>query len=207
MSALVRLFVKDYKNTEKPAVRESYGKLASIIGILANVFLFLIKLVAGLLSNSISITADAINNLTDSGSSVVTLVGFKISGKPADAQHPYGHARMEYVSGLIVSFIIMFLGLQLIKSSVLKIINPEELVFNLLTIVILLVSILIKLWLSIFFRRIGRTINSSSLIATSVDSRNDIIATSAVLVSAIIEHFAALCKHIGSCKYFVAKRG
>ena len=191
MSALVRLFVKDYKNTEKPAVRESYGKLASIIGILANVFLFLIKLVAGLLSNSISITADAINNLTDSGSSVVTLVGFKISGKPADAQHPYGHARMEYVSGLIVSFIIMFLGLQLIKSSVLKIINPEELVFNLLTIVILLVSILIKLWLSIFFRRIGRTINSSSLIATSVDSRNDIIATSAVLVSAIIEHFSS----------------
>lgn len=191
MSALVRLFVKDYKNTEKPAVRESYGKFASIIGILANVFLFLIKLVAGLLSNSISITADAINNLTDSGSSVVTLVGFKISGKPADAKHPYGHARMEYVSGLIVSFIIMFLGLQLIKSSVSKIINPEESVFNLLTIVILLVSILIKLWLSIFFRRIGRTINSSSLIATSVDSRNDIIATSAVLVSAIIEHFSS----------------
>lgn len=190
MSSLVRLFVKDYKNTEKPAVRESHGKFASVVGILANVFLFLIKLVAGLLSNSISITADAINNLTDSGSSVVTLMGFKISGKPADAQHPYGHARMEYISGLIVSFIIMFLGLQLILSSVKKILNPEESVLNLLTIAILLVSILIKLWLSIFFRKIGKTINSSSLIATSVDSRNDIIATSAVLASTVIEHFS-----------------
>lgn len=190
MSSLFRLFIKDYKNTEKPAVRESHGKFASVVGILANVFLFLIKLVAGLLSNSISITADAINNLTDSGSSVVTLMGFKISGKPADAQHPYGHARMEYISGLIVSFIIMFLGLQLILSSVKKILNPEESVLNLLTIAILLVSILIKLWLSIFFRKIGKTINSSSLIATSVDSRNDIIATSAVLASTVIEHFS-----------------
>lgn len=186
MNALIRLFVKDYKNVNKPAVRESYGKFASVVGIITNFVLFSIKLVAGLLSNSVSITADAVNNLSDSGSSLVTLVGFKISGKPADEQHPYGHARMEYISGLIVSFIIIFLGLQLVRSSIVKILHAEDLEFNLLTIAILVVSILLKLWLCLFSRKIGKIIDSSTLFATAADSRNDILATSAVLISIII---------------------
>lgn len=186
MNALIRLFVKDYKNVNKPAVRESYGKFASVVGIITNFVLFSIKLVAGLLSNSVSITADAVNNLSDSGSSLVTLVGFKISGKPADEQHPYGHARMEYISGLIVSFIIIFLGLQLVRSSIVKILHAEDLEFNLLTIAILVVSIFLKLWLCLFSRKIGKIIDSSTLFATAADSRNDILATSAVLISIII---------------------
>lgn len=186
LNALIRLFVKDYKNVNKPAVRESYGKFASVVGIITNFVLFSIKLVAGLLSNSVSITADAVNNLSDSGSSLVTLVGFKISGKPADEQHPYGHARMEYISGLIVSFIIIFLGLQLVRSSIVKILHAEDLEFNLLTIAILVVSILLKLWLCLFSRKIGKIIDSSTLFATAADSRNDILATSAVLISIII---------------------
>lgn len=186
MNYLIRLFVKDYKNTGNPDVRQSYGKFAGIVGIIVNLVLFIIKIIAGLLSRSVSITADAVNNLSDSGSSLVTLVGFKISGKPADAEHPYGHARMEYISGLIVSFIIMFLGLQLVRSSITKILRPEDVEFGWLTVAILIISILLKLWYSLFSRRIGKAVSSATLIAASVDSRNDILATSAVLISIII---------------------
>ncbi len=183
---LIRFFIKDHENTANPNVRENYGKFASVIGIATNLLLFIIKITAGMLFNSISIVADAVNNLSDSASSVVTLVGFKISGKPADEQHPYGHARMEYISGLIVSFIIIFLGLQLIVSSVDKIKHPQTAEFSMISIAILIIAILIKLWQCIFYRNMGKKINSMTLVATSVDSRNDILSTSAVLAAAII---------------------
>ncbi|HEX2947532.1 MAG TPA: cation diffusion facilitator family transporter [Clostridia bacterium] len=183
---LIRLFIKDHKNSDNVQVRESYGKLAGKVGIATNFLLFLIKIAVGTLFHSISITADAVNNLSDSGSSVVTLVGFKISGKPADADHPYGHARMEYISGLIVSFVIVILGFQLVQTSVDKIIHPQTAQFSWITILVLVVSILIKLWQCLFYRKIGKTIDSSALVATSFDSRNDILATSSVLIATII---------------------
>ena len=183
---LIRLFIKDRNNTENAKVRESYGKFAGIVGIATNFILFIIKIIAGTLFHSISITADAVNNLSDSGSSVVTLIGFKISGKPADAKHPYGHARMEYISGLIVSFAIVILGFQLVQTSVDKILHPQEAQFSWLTIDVLVVSIFIKLWQCLFYRKIGKTIDSSALIATSFDSRNDILATTSVLIAAVV---------------------
>ncbi len=183
---LIRMFIKDRDNIENARVRENYGKLAGIVGIATNLILFLIKIIAGTLSGSISITADAVNNLSDSGSSVVTLIGFKISGKPADADHPYGHARMEYISGLIVSFIILVLGFELAKTSAEKIIHPQPPQFSWLVVVILLVSVLMKLWQCLFYRKIGRRIDSSALAATSLDSRNDILATSSVLAAIVI---------------------
>lgn len=183
---LIKLFIRNSKDTSNPQVRERYGKLSGIVGIATNMILFLIKITAGLLFNSISIIADAVNNLSDSGSSLITLIGFKITGKPADAEHPYGHARMEYIAGLIVSFIVSFLGFELIQSSVNKIIHPQKTVFSIISISVLTASILIKLWQFMFFRKIGKIINSSTLVATSYDSRNDILSTSAVLVAIII---------------------
>lgn len=183
---LIRLFIRNRENTENARVRENYGKFAGVVGIATNFILFLIKITVGTLFHSISITADAVNNLSDSGSSVVTLVGFKISGKPADAGHPYGHARMEYISGLIVSFVIVILGFQLVQTSADKIIHPQTAQFSWLTVIVLVVSVLIKLWQCLFYRNIGRTIDSSALIATSFDSRNDILATSSVLIATVI---------------------
>ncbi|MGE5605940.1 MAG: cation diffusion facilitator family transporter [Bacteroidota bacterium] len=183
---LIKLFLKGNQNVANAKVRERYGKLAGIVGIASNFLLFLIKIIVGTLFNSIAIIADAVNNLSDSGSSLITLLGFKLSGKPADEKHPYGHARMEYISGLIVSFIILFLGLQLIQSSVGKIIHPQAAEFSVISIVTLVIAILIKLWQSMFYRKIGKIIKSTTLLATSVDSRNDILATSAVLVAAIV---------------------
>jgi len=185
---LVKLFVKNYQNTKNPRVREGYGNFASVAGIMSNFLLFIIKITVGTLFHSIAITADAVNNLSDSGSSLVTLVGFKISGKPADAKHPYGHARMEYVSALIVSFSILFLGVQLIQSSVDKIMHPQMSEFSMLTVAVLIVSILIKLWQCLFYRKIGKIIDSGAIVATAFDSRNDILATSAVLLATIITH-------------------
>jgi len=183
---LIRLFIRDRRNTENAQVRENYGKLAGKVGIATNFLLFLIKITVGTLFHSISITADAVNNLSDSGSSVVTLIGFKISGKPADADHPYGHARMEYISGLIVSFVIVILGFQLAQTSVDKIIHPQTAQFSWLTIIVLVVSILIKLWQCLFYRKVGMTIDSSALVATSFDSRNDILATTSVLIATVV---------------------
>ena len=185
---LIKKLIKNYENTGNSRVRENYGKLASIMGIGSNLLLFVIKITVGLLFNSISITADAVNNLSDSGSSLVTLLGFKLSGKPADADHPFGHQRMEYISGLVVSFIILFLGLQLIQSSFDKILHPELPQFSMITVGVLVVAILIKLWQCLFYRKIGKTINSLTLMATAIDSRNDIMATSAVLVATIITY-------------------
>ena len=187
---LARLFIKDYKNTDNYKVREQYGKLAGITGIITNLLLFVMKITVGAIFNSIAIIADSINNLSDSASSIVTVVGFKLSGKPADEKHPYGHARIEYIAGMIVSFIILVLGLQLGKSSFDKILSPEETVFSYVTVGILVASILIKVWQCLFYRRIAKTIASSTLKATSADSFNDVIATTVVLIGAIISQFA-----------------
>lgn len=191
-SILIKKLIKNYKNTGNSRVRESYGKFASIVGIASNLLLFIIKMTVGLLFNSISIIADAVNNLSDSGSSLVTLLGFKLSGKPADANHPFGHQRMEYISGLAVSFIILFLGLQLIQSAFEKILHPELPQFSIISVVILIASILIKLWQCLFYRKIGKTINSLTLVATSIDSRNDIIATASVLVATIVTYLTGI---------------
>jgi len=186
---LLKLFVKDYKDTSDPSVREAYGKLSGITGIVTNLLLCAVKITAGVLAGSISIIADAVNNLSDSGSAIVTLISFKISGKPADAGHPYGHARMEYISGLIISITVMFLGLELFLNSVRKIIEPQEMVFSWLIVLILAFSILLKLWLCLFYRKLGRAINSDAISAAMVDSRNDILATSAVLAALQVSGF------------------
>ena len=182
---LIRLGVKEPEKVSSPAVREQYGRLAGIVGVGSNVVLFLIKFAAGVLFSSISVMADAVNNLSDAGSSVITLVGFKLSGKPADAEHPYGHARMEYITGLVVSFLIILIGLQLVRSSVEKIFHPDPIHFSWLTVGVLAVSILIKLWQSRFNRTIGRRIQSTTLEATATDSMGDVLSTSAVLLSTL----------------------
>lgn len=183
---ILRIFVRDHKNTEDPAVRDKCGRVAGAVGIVTNFLLFLMKIIVGTVFHSVSVTADAVNNLTDSGSSVVTLIGFKIASKPADEKHPFGHARIEYLSGVIVSFIVIFLGLQLGMSSVEKIITPEENALTPVALVVLVISILAKLWQCLFYRKVGRMIKSESVEATSKDSRNDVIATSVVLLGAVI---------------------
>ena len=185
-SAIMKAFVPGYGEKDEPRVREQSGKVAGIVGIATNLLLFAIKLVAGLVSGSVAVMADAVNNLTDSGSSIVMLVGFKLAGKPADAEHPFGHARIEYLSGVIVSFIVLFLGLELGMTSVEKIITPEDADFSPFALAILVVSVLIKLWQCFFYRSVGKTIHSDTVYATSSDSRNDVIATSVVLLGAVI---------------------
>ena len=183
---ILRIFVRDHKNTEDPAVRDKCGRVAGAVGIVTNFLLFLMKIIVGTVFHSVSVTADAVNNLTDSGSSVVTLIGFKMASKPADEKHPFGHARIEYLSGVIVSFIVIFLRLQLGMSSIEKILTPEENALTPVALVVLVISILAKLWQCLFYRKVGRMIKSESVEATSKDSRNDVIATSVVLLGAVI---------------------
>lgn len=183
---ILRIFVRDHKNTEDPAVRDKCGRVAGAVGIVTNFLLFLMKIIVGTAFHSVSVTADAVNNLTDSGSSVVTLIGFKMASKPADEKHPFGHARIEYLSGVIVSFIVIFLGLQLGMSSIEKILTPEENALTPVALVVLVISILAKLWQCLFYRKVGRMIKSESVEATSKDSCNDVIATSVVLLGAVI---------------------
>ena len=182
---IIKRFVKDYKNTDKPAVRTKYALLAGVVGVISNVFLFLIKIAVGVIFQSISVTADAVNNLTDAGSSVITLIGFKLANKPADKEHPYGHARAEYVTGFVVSVAILLFGFELIKTSFHKILNPNPIKFSYIIIIVLIVSILVKLWQGIFNKKLGRRINSAALTATGQDSMNDVISTSAVLIGII----------------------
>ena len=183
---ILRIFVRDHKNTEDPTMRDKCGRVAGAVGIVTNFLLFLMKIIVGTVFHSVSVTADAVNNLTDSGSSVVTLIGFKMASKPADEKHPFGHARIEYLSGVIVSFIVIFLGLQLGMSSIEKILTPEENALTPVALVVLVISILAKLWQCLFYRKVGRMIKSESVEATSKDSRNDVIATSVVLLGAVI---------------------
>jgi cation diffusion facilitator family transporter len=189
---LIRLFVKNSQEPLNSKLRENYGTFAGAVGIATNFLLFLLKITVGLLFNSIAIIADALNNFTDAGSSIVTLIGFKISGKPADAKHPYGHARMEYISGLLVSVIILFLGLQLVQSSVDKIIHPHPPEFSMITVVVLVAAVLIKLWQYFFYQKIGKQIGSTTIIATSIDSRNDVLVTSAILIAVLINYFTGV---------------
>lgn len=183
---LIGAFIRNPENTSSPSVRRRYGNFAGIVGIATNLVLFTMKIIIGTLSGSIAITADAVNNLSDSGSSLVTLVGFKISGKPADSGHPFGHGRMEYIAGLIVSFIIVIIGYQLIVSSVQKIIEPQETQYDIYVFIVLVVSIAIKVWQCLFYRKIGKKIDSLTLMAASSDSRNDVLATAAVLLAAVV---------------------
>lgn len=186
---LVSLFIKNSDDINNDKVRNSYGLLAGIIGIVINIILFVIKLSVGLLSSSIAIMADAFNNLSDAASSVVTIVGFIMSSKPADAEHPFGHGRMEYISALIVAFMVMLVGVQFIKSSVERILNPEPVVFELIPFLLLLASIVFKLWLSRFNKLIGNKINSTALKATAVDALGDVVTTTVVVFSFLVSKF------------------
>ena len=189
---LVKLFVKDYKNHKNPVVRERYGLLSSIVGILLNIILSLAKLLIGSVTSSISITADAINNLSDAGSCVVTLVGFKMAGMKPDKEHPFGHGRIEYIAALVVGFIVELMGFELIKSSVEKIRNPEELTFSIPAVIVLLISIFGKLWLALFNRYLGKTISSPALSAVVTDSLSDICATAFTLLALILSRYTSL---------------
>ncbi|MDY3971119.1 MAG: cation diffusion facilitator family transporter [Clostridia bacterium] len=189
---LVRKFVKNYKNTADNNVRTAYGKFSGIVGIVCNAVLFIGKIIAGTLSGSVAITADAVNNLSDASSSVISLFGFKLASRPADEEHPYGHGRYEYLSGLMVAVFIMVIGVELFKNSVGKILHPEHVEFSLLSAGVLVFSILLKLWMMFFNKKIGALINSKTLKATAMDSRNDVVTTSAVLVAAAISHFTGV---------------
>ena len=187
---LVRLFIKDCDNVTDPAVRERYGILSGAVGIALNLLLSAGKLFAGLMTGSISITADAFNNLSDAGSSVVTLVGFKLAGQKADDGHPFGHGRMEYLAGLLVSLMILLVGVELGRSSIGKILRPEAVDFSLVSTGILAASILVKLWMGQFNRGLGRKIGSAAMAATAADSLSDAVATAAVLAGTLVNRFA-----------------
>lgn len=189
---LIKCFVKDPDQLSSFSVREAYGKLSSIVGIIINVILSLSKIGIGLIFGSMAVLADGINNLSDAASSIITLVGFKLASKPADTDHPYGHARIEYVSGLIVSFIILFLGMQLIISSFDKILHPDVVNYSFLMIITLIFSIVMKLWLYLFNRSIGKRIDSTTILATAADSFNDVLATSGVLITSLIAKYTTL---------------
>ena len=186
---LIRKFVPDYRKTTDGRVRSAYGKLSSTVSIISNFALFALKLLAGILSASVAITADAFNNLSDASSGIITLLGFKMAGKPADPEHPYGHARYEYLSGLLISVLILVIGVELFKSGFDKILHPQITVFRWITAGILIVSIGVKLWLCLFNRKIGILIDSGTLKAASADSRNDVLSTAAVLAATVISHF------------------
>ncbi|MDD3226957.1 MAG: cation diffusion facilitator family transporter [Tissierellia bacterium] len=186
---IIKKFIKNYENVNEPKVRESYGVTASITGIIANTLLSAGKILTGIIFNSISVTADGVNNLSDAASSVITLIGFKISSKPADKDHPFGHARMEYLTGLILGIAVLLVGVELIKSSFNKIINPSKTIFSMEMIIVLSISVLTKLWLSLFYKKLGDKISSAPLKASSIDSRNDVISTIVVLLSLLISEF------------------
>lgn len=186
---LSRIFIKDYKNYESPAVRSSYGVLCGGFGIFLNILLFIGKFLAGTLAKSVSITADAFNNLADAGSSIITLLGFRLARQKPDTKHPFGHGRIEYIAGLLVSAAIILMGFELAKSSISKIISPEPIEFSVLTAAILVCSILVKLYMVFYNKSIGKKIKSATLSATALDSCSDCIATSVVLVSSLIAHF------------------
>lgn len=189
LKLLSRIFIKDYKNYESPAVRSSYGVLCGGFGIFLNILLFIGKFLAGTLAKSVSITADAFNNLADAGSSIITLLGFRLARQKPDTKHPFGHGRIEYIAGLLVSAAIILMGFELAKSSISKIISPEPIEFSVLTAAILVCSILVKLYMVFYNKSIGKKIKSATLGATALDSCSDCIATSVVLVSSLIAHF------------------
>lgn len=188
----VKFFIKDYENIQDASVRQAYGMLGGVLGIACNLILFLAKLIAGIMTGAISIMADAFNNLSDAGSSIVTLIGFKLAGKPADKEHPFGHGRMEYLAGLFISAAIMLVGWQLGTSSIDKILHPEEVTYRMLSIIILIGSVIVKFWMASYNRYLGNKIQSATMKATAMDSLSDCIATTAVLLSIAIGYFTDL---------------
>lgn len=187
---LIKHFIPNASDVKSPAVRQRYGVVSGVVGILCNALLCTAKIAAGLLTGAVSIVADGINNLSDGGSCVVSLLGFKMAGKPADDKHPFGHGRIEYVAGLIVSFIIVLMGVELAKTSLDKIFHPEEISFSWITPAVLGISILVKLWMCFFNRKMGDKIDSAVLRATAMDSLSDVAATSAVLAGFVIGYWA-----------------
>lgn len=183
---LIHTFIKNYKNTADRAVRTAYGNLACVVSVVCNLLLFVGKTAVGTLAGSVSITADGMNNLSDASSNIVSLVGFKLGSRPADSEHPYGHARYEYLAGLAVSVMILVIGVELLKESFGKVLHPTEVQFGWLTVVVLIASILVKLWMSVLNKKIGRTIQSETLMATAADARNDVITTTTVLVASVL---------------------
>ncbi len=184
---LLKLFVKNRKDPQNPATRAAVGALAGTTGIVCNMLLFLGKLVAGLVSGSIALMSDAFNNLSDAASSVVTLLGFRVARQPADRDHPYGHARLEYLSGLAVAALILVIGAELARDSLVKIFNPQPVTVSGLTYGVLIAAMVLKLWMSHFFRKLSRLIDSTALSATAADSRNDVLATAAVLAGCLCQ--------------------
>ena len=199
---LSKIFIKDRENTSSPKVRKAYGMLCGGMGIALNILLFAGKFLAGFLSNSIAITADAFNNLSDAGSSLITLVGFQMAGQKPDPHHPFGHGRIEYLSGLFVSVAILIMAIELIQSSVDKILHPQPVVFNSLTIIILLVSIAVKIYMAYYNKNIGKKIDSAAMRATATDSLSDTLATTVVLAASLTAHFTGL-KIDGYCGILV----
>lgn len=192
-SLLIKLFIKNPDDVKNNAVRQSYGTLGSVVGILCNLLLCTLKIVTGILSGSISISADGLNNLTDTGSSIITMIGFKLAGKPADSDHPYGHGRMEHMAAFVVSIIILLVGFELFKTSVTTLQNGDALPeYSYISIIILVVSVLIKFWMYLFNRKLGKKIDSEALIATAKDSLNDTIATIVIIISITASMFINL---------------
>ena len=189
---LVNKFIKDSANIESTEVRTRYGMLASVVGIFCNVLLFSVKLAIGLILSSLAVTADAFNNLSDAASSIISFVGVKMAGKPADAEHPYGHGRIEYIAALIVSFLVIEVGFTFFKSSISKIMHPEEITFDPVPFIILILSILVKLWMAFFNNKLGKRIDSKVMLATAADSLGDVITTSATVISIVICHFTSI---------------
>lgn len=186
---IIKKFIKNYDDVKNKDVREKYGYIGGIIGILINLLLFGIKITIGIFSNSIAVIADAFNNLSDVASAVITIFGFKLAGKPADREHPFGHGRIEYISGLIVAFIVMIVGFQFVLTSIERIKNPTAINFSLIPFLLILISILFKIWLSSFYRYVGKAIDSSALKASSVDALSDVISSSTVAASLILSNF------------------
>ena len=203
INRLVRLFIQDCDNVTDPAVREKYGVLSGAVGIVLNLLLSAGKFFAGVVTGSIAITADAFNNLSDAGSSVVTLLGFQLAGQKPDTHHPFGHGRMEYLSGLVVSMLILLMGVELGKSSLEKILHPEEVDFSPLIVGILCVSIAVKLYMFLYNKRIGKKLGSTAMEATAMDSLSDCVATTAVLAATLVGHFTGL-RIDGWCGILVA---
>lgn len=189
---LIRIFIKDSKSISSPQIRAKYGMLSGFAGITVNIILCIIKFAIGAITGSIAITGDAFNNLSDAASSVVSLFGFKLASKPADKEHPYGHGRLEYLCGMAVGALILFMGFELVKSSISKIITPEKTAFSWVAVIVLAVSILGKIWLAVFNKKIGKTINSETIAAVATDSINDIIATTASIVALVLSNYFTL---------------
>ena len=189
VNALRKMFIKDYKNTSNPKVRDKHAMLATIMGIITNVILFVIKLFAGIISGSVAIIGDALNNLSDMGSSVITILGFKMASRPADTKHPYGHERMEYISGLVVSIAIIIMSIQVFGDSIEALVMNKQAEFSIVALVILGVSILIKLWQGLIYKKIGKVIDSVALEANFKDSFNDSISTLVILIGGLIIYF------------------